>query len=269
MGKIRIKTLGDKDKELKQKKRDEARREGKKIAKLKEKTDVKEAEVPAVEEKIEENIPSAAQDVKETVKKDKPQKERVRSKRYQKAKSYLDKTRAYKFSDALKLVRKTSLAKFDATVELHINTLEKGIKGNVTLPHGNGKKIKIAVVDDEILGQIEKGKIDFDVLISHPSFMPRLARLAKVLGPKGLMPNPKNGTISENPVEAAKKFAGSMQFKTESDFPIIHTVIGKASFDDDKLEDNFKAFIKAVGTLKIRNVYLKSTMSPSVRVEIV
>ena len=180
----------------------------------------------------------------------------------------IDKTKTYPFNQAIALVKKTNLSKFDPTIEVHINTLEKGIRGNVVLPHGLGKELKVVVVDDKVLADVETGKINFDVLISHPSFMPKLAKLAKILGPKGLMPNPKTATISENPEEAARKFSGTLQFKTESEFPIIHSVIGKASFENKKLEENFQALIKAIGAEKIKSVFLKSTMSPSVRVKL-
>lgn len=262
MGKIRIKTLGDKEKEQKQKQKDEARREGKKIAKQKIKEETVEIKPVPDAPVVEETTVS-----KKTAKSAKP-KGKIRSKRYQKAKSYIDKTKKYQFTQALELVKKTSPKGFDATIELHINTTEKGIKGSVTLPHGIGKQIQVSVVTDELIKEIENGKINFHVLIAHPSFMPKLARLAKVLGPKGMMPNPKNGTISDKPEEAAKRYAGTLQYKTESDFPIIHTVIGKMSFEEKKLEENFRALISSVNPLKISTVFLKSTMSPSVKVEI-
>lgn len=267
MGKIRVKTLGDKDKEKKQKERDEARREGKKTAKLKGKGGGRIAEMEGTElPKQAEEIEAAKTTTEE--KKEKFVSKHIRSKSYLKARGFIDKTKNYPLEEALNLIRKTNLAKFDATVEVHINTIEKGIKGSVSLPHGVGRQFKIAIVNDEIITEIEKGKTNFDVLIAHPSFMPKLAKLAKILGPKGLMPNPKNGTISENPQEAAKKFAGTLQFKTENEFPILHTVIGKMSFDNQKLIENFLALIKAVDALKIKNVFIKSSMSPSVKVEI-
>jgi large subunit ribosomal protein L1 len=99
--------------------------------------------------------------------------------------------------------------------------------------------------------------------------MPRLARVARVLGPRGLMPNPKNGTVTPKPDEAAKKFTGGqVNYKTEAKFPILHLVVGKVSFGDAKLEENIKVAIKTVSTKNIRNITLKSTMSPGIKVDI-
>lgn len=285
MGKIRIKALGDENREKKQKAADQARREGKKLAKLKGKSGGRIVEVEGIE--IPEQEPRQHKDAEseETLKnnvsvsqksseplrsqeKHEEYRKRTRSTRYTHVRALVDKTKVYPLTQALDLVRKTSLTRFDATVEMHINTEELGIRGSVTLPYGTGKQLKVAVVTNELLADIEKGKINFDVLISSPSFMPKLARLAKVLGPKGLMPNPKSGTISENPEEAAKKFSGTLQYKTEAEFPIIHTIIGKVGFENKKLEENFWSLINAIGAEKIKSVFLKSTMSPSVRVKL-
>lgn len=271
MGKIRIKTLGDEEKEKKQQEKDEARRSGKKIAKLKGKGGGRIPEMEGVEIPEEETSPTSplpSPTRRGDTRGEVPEvKKKIRSQRYTKARSLIDRTKVYPLLTALELVKKANLTKFDPTIEVHINTLEKGIKGNVVLPHGLGKELRVAVVTDKLLEEIAKGKINFDVLISHPNFMPKLAKLAKILGPKGLMPNPKNGTISDNPEEATKKFSGTLQFKTEGDFPIIHSIIGKASFAEKKLEENFQALINAIGVVKIKSVYLKATMSPSVKVE--
>jgi len=124
------------------------------------------------------------------------------------------------------------------------------------------------VADEAILAEVEKGKINFDVLVATPSMMPQLAKVARVLGPRGLMPNPKNGTITDKPEEAIKKLsAGQVSFKTESAAPIIHVSIGKLSFEDKKLNDNMKAMLTAIGEANIKSAILKSTMSPAIRLE--
>ncbi len=277
MGKIRIKTLGDEEKEKKQKKQDVARREGKKLTKLKGKGGGRIVEMEGVETLSEDEKPgnTETQNISVSPKISAPQRSRKtirkqkRSGRYLKARSFVDKTKTYSLDEAIALVKKTNVTKFDATMEVHVNTLVKDIKGRVTLPHGIGKEIKVAVADDRLLAQVEAGKIDFDVLISHPSFMAKLAKVAKILGPKGLMPNPKNGTISENPIDLAKKFSSALHFKTEADFPLIHSVIGKTNFPDNKLAENLNVLIKAIGVDKIKTLYLKATMSPSVKVAIV
>jgi large subunit ribosomal protein L1 len=125
------------------------------------------------------------------------------------------------------------------------------------------------IVDDKILEKIEQGVIDFDVLVAHPSFMPKLAKFARVLGPKGLMPNPKAGTVSPNPEEVVKKFEkGVLRWKTEPKFPLIHQLIGKISFDEKALIENAAAFVKAVGKPHIKAVFIKTTMSPSLRLDV-
>ena len=161
------------------------------------------------------------------------------------------------------------MAKFDETVELHVNTIATGISGNITLPHGAGKKTRVAIATDALIAEIEKGKIDFDVLLSAPEMMPKLAKVAKILGPRGLMPNPKNGTISPKPEELAKKFEeGLMNFKTEAKAPIIHMVVGKMSFGPEKLSENIASAIDAIKKANIINVTLKSSMSPGIKLKV-
>ncbi|KKR29949.1 MAG: 50S ribosomal protein L1 [Candidatus Gottesmanbacteria bacterium GW2011_GWC2_39_8] len=174
---------------------------------------------------------------------------------------------------ALKLLRDVTLTKFDGTVEIHINTVEKGLRGSVQLPHGTGREVRVKIADDKtidaIVESINGGKIDFDVLIAHPGVMSKLARVARILGPKGLMPNPKSGTISPTPEKVADKMSkGEIQWKTEADFPLIHQVLGKLSFKDEQLQDNFKALVKSIDQIKISKITIKSTMSPGIKVEL-
>lgn len=192
-----------------------------------------------------------------------------RSAKYKTALLEIDKNKTYPLSEAIELLRKVKLSKFDETVELHVNTTQAGISGQVKLPNGSGKEIRIAIADDELLGKIEAGKIDFDILIAEPTMMAKLAKVAKILGPKGLMPNPKNGTISENPQEAMKKFqGGQVYFKTESKIPVMHLSVGKTSFDDKKLLENIETMIAAIKKDRIRKITLKSTMSPGIRLQV-
>lgn len=288
MGKIKIATLGSEEEAaLKDKQR--VKREEKKKRELSQKVHIpgmkggqRVKSVGASEEEIEKLAKLA-----ETVEKDqqtgihlrkeedKPKKSRVRnrSKLYKQALMKVDHNRLYPIGEGLTLLREVALAKFDETVELHLNTSDKGLRGNVQLPHGTGKEMKVAIADagsiDKILEDVEQGIIDFDMLIAQPSVMGKLAKVAKFLGPKGLMPNPKNGTISEKPEEVAKKFqGGSVNWKTEAEFPIIHAVIGKLSFKDKQLEENFKALIKSITPDKIQKVTLKSSMSPGIKIQI-
>jgi len=260
MGKIRTKIVGDEEAEKKQAEKAKVRREAKKIAQPQEDSD-KDFE-PA--EKIE-SLPKSDKKKKE----DKNTSARARGKKYRKAKAEFDSTKAYSLLEAITLLKKNSYAKFDESFELHLNLLTTSVSGQVSLPHGSGKTVRVAIVDDKLIEDITDGKIEFDILVAHPSFMPKLAKVAKILGPRGLMPNPKTGTVSEKPEELAKKFAGgSLRFKSEAKFPILHQVVGKKSFEDKQLVENVAAFLKAVDGKNITSAYLKTSMSPSVLLQI-
>jgi len=197
----------------------------------------------------------------------KPKQVRTRSKPYQIAKAKTDPNKAYSIPEALKLLRTVSLTKFDPSVELHISLLESPASlVSVTLPHSTGKSKKIAVFSDSLLPQIESGKTNFDVLLATPADMPKLVKLAKILGPKGLMPNPKTGTIVDNPTETAKKLIAqnTLALKPEKSAPVIHTTVGKLSFSDKDLSDNISAILSAL--THTQKVVLKSTMSPAIKI---
>jgi large subunit ribosomal protein L1 len=272
MGKIRTRTIGLEDVEEKQKKEQKRKAVEKKISKKH-----LEAKIAAeTKEKIDnegnvKKLPSVKSTDVELKKKDtkKQAKEKARGKNYQKSKKLVDRTKIYSLIEAIELLKKMKYAKFDESVELHLNVDKSGLRGEVELPHSTGKNVRVKIVDDILLADLEKGKIEFDVLVTHPSFMPKLAKFAKVLGPKGLMPNPKAGTISPKPEEVVKKFAkGTMRFKTEAKFPLIHQMIGKVSFADKQLSENAQAFLLAVGKLHIKSAFVKTTMSPSVKIDI-
>lgn len=274
MGKIRTKVLGSEE-EKEQKQKDKARREGKKQREKKEKPAEEEIveEKKAAEVKVKKSSEPAP--LEETEKEAKPiKKEESKPKKsagrqYLKVKTFVDRTKKYPLSEAVKLAKKTSYTKFDGTVEIHINTLEKGLRGTVALPHGTGKTIRIAEASDELIKEIETGKINFDILISTPQMMPKLAKVAKILGPKGLMPNPKSGTVTAEPDKLKEKLShGQIQYRSESDFPIIHQSIGKVSFDESQLEENIKAIIEAVGKKNIVSASLNCTMGPGIKISL-
>lgn len=299
MGKIRIKTLGiEEEEELrkKEKERREQKKLRKKLAKLpgmrggekiadasvsleefekierkakkeavKKVYGVEEEKVvpkkPEVEEKAKEEKPTVAKEEKI------PPTPRIRSRSYQKAAKLVDRKKTYPIEEAIELVKKTSYSKFIGSVEVHINLFEKGLKVSVILPYGIGKERKIVICDEKILKELEEGKINFDVLIATPEFMPKLAKFARILGPKGLMPNPKQGTVTTEPEKLLGELkAGRIDLKTESDAPIIHTVIGKVNFETKKLIENFNKLIEAIGKPKIKSVFVKATMGPSIKV---
>lgn len=290
MGKIRVKTF-DESSEADEAKL-KAKREMKKAEKVAQKnadkaqdelyiekkeadnenivTEAKEHSEIQVETQFDQTpVETSAQETKSSDKKHKKEKF-ITSKevgaRHKQNLTIVSKTQNYNLDQALSALKKFKKSNFDETVELHINTKEKGISGQLTLPHGTGKTLVIKIADDAILAEVEKGKINFDVLVATPSMMPKLAKVARVLGPRGLMPNPKNGTITENPEDAVKKLSGGqISYKTESASPIIHAIVGKVSFDDKKLSENITAFLSNVGSANIKNVTLKSTMSPAIR----
>lgn len=268
MGKIRVKTLGDEAAEKQQKEEAKKRAEAKKVE-LKEKTTEKNAE--EAETTVQETPKTVSSYAKKASLKNKRDKH---SKSYQKVATLVDKNKTYSLDEALKLLPQLKLTKFDETVELHINTTDKGISGNVSLPHGTGKQVRVAIANqtedpkavEELVKKIDAGTIDFDVLLATPDAMPKLARVAKFLGPRGLMPNPKNGTVTPKPEEAAKRFEGGLvNFKTEAKFPLLHMAVGKLSFGEEKLTENIKVALHAVQMKNVKNVTLKSTMSPGLK----
>lgn len=191
-----------------------------------------------------------------------------RSKKYKLAKAKVDKNKNYKIEDAVKLVKETSYSKFDGSVELHLVVKKKGLSANATLPHSAGKLKKIEVADEKTLEKLKAEKIDFDILLATPEMMPKLVPFAKLLGPKGLMPNPKTQTIIKDKKDAAKFSKNSLNLKTEKDTPIIHTVVGKVSQKDKELSENINATVDAINPKNIVKAYLKPTMGPSVKLQI-
>ncbi|MCX6783625.1 MAG: 50S ribosomal protein L1 [candidate division WWE3 bacterium] len=205
------------------------------------------------------------------------------------------------FLEALKTIREyAKSSKFDQTVELHLNLgidptkQEQAVKATLTLPNGTGKEKKVLLITadsaktiadltggEEIVEKIIKGtlkpKVDFDAIVTTPEMMPKLARAAKILGPQGLMPSPKNGSVTATPEKAIAEIKkGQINLKTEKDAPVIHTLIGKLSFSDEKLEANFKAVIDALTAAKpakvkgkfIKEIFLKATQTKAAIVEI-
>jgi large subunit ribosomal protein L1 len=221
-------------------------------------------------------------------------------KRFIKAEEAIDRSQLYPLEDAVKLVQRNATAKFDETIEVALNLgvdprhADQMVRGTVNLPHGTGKTLRVAVFArgdkaeeakaagadivgaEDLAETIQGGTIDFDRCIATPDMMPVVGRLGRVLGPRGLMPNPKLGTVTTNvaqAVEAAK--GGQVQFRVEK-AGIIHGGVGKASFDEAKLIENIKAFVDAVNRAKptgakgtyLRRVAVSSTMGPGVHVDL-
>lgn len=283
MGKIRVATLGD-ESEKEQKRRAEARRQTKKSKKEKvEGVGMKGGQRVAVIEgtdirpEFKKLVEEVEEGEKQESKKARKAKQKIRSKRYKEVAGMVDRTKLYLLAEAISLVKKTSLTKFDGTVELHVNLNPTSLgdtkgdyRASVSLPHGTGKEVRVMIADDAVLLSIEAGKMDFDVLVAHPSMMPKLAKFARILGPKGLMPNPKNGTVSPTPEKRGKELAhGQINIKAEPGNPIVHLPVGKVSFDDKKLIENIDAIFAAIGRSKIARATLASTMGPGVKVALI
>jgi len=265
MGKVKTRILGLEDVEEKQKKEQKEKSKQKKAEKKASKTKTKipeEKKQEPVVDKVKEVKEKKATGVKKTA-------VRNRGKAYQKAKKEIDRSKKYSITEAIKILKEIKFTKINESVELHLNVDKTGLKGEVDLPYSTGKTTRIKIVDDKILTDLENGKIEFDVLITHPSYMPKLAKFAKILGPKGLMPNPKSGTISAKPEEVAKKFEkGMLHWKTEPKFPLIHQLIGKLAAGNEELVENASKFLQSVGKVHVLSAYIKSTMSPSIKLDL-
>ena len=224
-----------------------------------------------------------------------------RGKRYVEAAKAVDRSIQYDTADAIALVQKNASAKFDETVEVHIRTgcdgrhAEQQIRGAVVLPHGTGKTVRILVFAkgpkadeaeaagadfvgaEELIPKIQnEGWLDFDVVVATPDMMGVVGRLGRVLGPKGLMPNPKAGTVTMDVTKAINDIkAGKIEYRLDKN-NIVHAPIGKASFDEQKLTDNFQTLIDAIMKAKpsaVKGAYLKSvtltsTMGPGVKLNV-
>ncbi len=193
----------------------------------------------------------------------------VRSKKYQAVRAKVDRTKNYPLDQAAETVLQTSYSKFTGSIIADVVVKDQKVSVDVAFPHSTGKTVKVAVVTEALLKKIEAGTIDFDILVSHPKFMPQLAKLAKILGPKGLMPNPKNGTISPDPEKRAKELeSGKTTIKTERKAPLIHAIVGKTDQKAKEVAANVEALIKAIGVTKITKLTLSATMGPGVKVDI-
>ena len=221
------------------------------------------------------------------------------SKRKQALLEKIDANKNYSIEEAIKTVKDLKSAKFDETVEVALNLnldprhADQMLRSSVVLPHGTGKKVTVAVFakgenidkakeagadiigDDELLAKIQEGQIDFDIVIATPDMMGVLGRVARILGPKGLMPNPKTGTVTPNVAEAVKNAkGGQVNFRTDKKGN-IHAGIGKVSFDENQLKENLETFLTKINRLKpasakgryILNGALSLTMSPSVKLD--
>lgn len=222
-----------------------------------------------------------------------------RSKAHKAATTNIDSEKNYTAAEAVKIMRDSTKVKFDATAEVHFSLgidprhADQQIRTTTTLPHGTGKSVTIVAFCDEdevpkakaagateaggaeLIDKVAKGWTDFDVAVATPAMMKSLAKAARVLGPKGLMPNPKSGTVTPDIDKAIKELAGGrLEFRNDKN-GLIHTIFGKLSFSDDQLTENLEAMVKAVKDAKpagqkgnyINQITVCSTMSPGIKLE--
>lgn len=229
-----------------------------------------------------------------------------RSKKYLETAEKVEKTKDYPLNEALEKVKEVSYTKFEGSIEIHINTRQKNLRGLVNLPFAAGKSLRVAamgrgaadsgadvIVDDAVMADLEKGRINFDALVVSPDQMPKMARLARILGPRGLMPNPKNGTISDDLKKAVAELQGGkteyehssstnepegstspsrknapVQYKTQKDSQVIHLSVGKVNQEKAQVAANIKTLYQTLGKSRVKRVILAPTMGPSVRVSL-
>jgi ribosomal protein L1 len=243
------------------------------------------------------NTATTEKEAKAEKKPTRPRHERA-GKKYRQSFELVDKNRAYSLTDAVDLVIKTASTKFDSTVEMHVNLgvdpkqADQNIRENLVLPAGTGKAVRIAVMaeddqattaagaditkSEDLLAQLDKEEINFDILIATPGSMAKLGKYARLLGPRGLMPNPKSGTVTSDVAKAVKEAkAGKVEYRVDES-GIVHLGIGKVSFGQAKISQNAEAAISSIKGAKpaslkgiyIKSVYLTTTMGPSVKVDV-
>lgn len=193
---------------------------------------------------------------------------RGRSGKYQAVRAKVDKTKFYDLPEAVELVKKLAYSTFPGSVEAHVEAKTTGLSKEITFPHSTGKSVTVAILDDSLLEQISQGQTNFDVLLATPDQMGKLTKHAKLLGPKGLMPNPKNGTLTAEP-EAKKKEleAGKIMIKTEKKAPLFHLVVGKTSQSDEEVVANVEHLLRVLGT-EVKKLSLSASMGPGVKVQV-
>ncbi len=219
------------------------------------------------------------------------------SKRYKEVLKNTDRTKEYSIIDAVKALKENSKVKFvetlDCSIKLGVDPrhADQMIRGTVSLPNGTGKKVRVLVITkskaqeavdagadyagfEEYIEKIKGGWTDVDVIVASPDTMSELGKLGKILGPKGLMPNPKSGTVTQDVAQAVKEVkAGKIEFRVEK-AGIVHTPLGKLNFEAEKLEENAKAFLNTIVKMKpssakgqyVKSIYLSSTMGPGLRI---
>jgi len=223
----------------------------------------------------------------------------ARGKQYQAASDKIDSEKSYDLEEAIALVKEAAFAKFDESIDIAVKLgvnpkhADQMVRGSVSLPNGTGKEVRILVFckgekakdaeaagadfvgDEELVAKVQEGWTDFDKVVATPDMMAQVGKLGKVLGPRGLMPNPKVGTVTQDVAKVVKELkAGMIEFRVDK-MGIIHTTIGKKSFEDVKLKENLVALVETLLKLKpssakgtyVRGIYISATMGPRVKLD--
>jgi len=252
---------------------------------------IAEAEEKQAKEERKEHAAEEGEKPKQAAKPARSRLER-QGKKFQEAAKLVEADKVYTVDEAIELALKTNPAKFDATVEVHVNLgvdprhADQNIRDNLVLPAGTGKDVRVAVFADEdaagadisgieeLTKQLDKGQMNFDILIATPANMPKLGKYARALGPRGLMPNPKSGTVTTDVAKAVKEAkAGRVEYRVDST-GIVHIGFGKVSFGKAKLEENLRAIFASLKSNKpssvkgtyVKAIHVTTTMGPSITV---
>lgn len=266
MGKTKIQIVGEKTQNAKrktEKKKSLKKEKGIRVPGLK----GGERVVAVSGEPIEENVANVEK--VERVEKAKEKRQKQRGKKYLAARTKVEPQKSYSYGDAARLVKETSITRFPGSVELHLVLAKNNLNTSTELPYSTGKTKKIEIASDETLAKLKEGKIDFDVLLATPEMMPKLVPYAKILGPKGLLPNPKQGTLTNDPEKAKEKFGGkNLQVKSEKKAPLAHLVIAKTSQAEEEIAANIKAVIESIEPKNIQKAVLSASMGPGIKVTV-
>ncbi|MEK7171260.1 MAG: hypothetical protein AAB774_03070 [Patescibacteria group bacterium] len=199
-----------------------------------------------------------------------------RSKKYLAARAKVETGKLYLLADALTLVKELSMSKFDGSVEIHLRLNKKKAKGStessrgvVHLPHGTGKEKKVVVLDEKMIDEIAKTKkMDFDICIASPELMPKVAKIAKILGPKGKMPDPKSGTVTNDPKKVMEEIkGGKTEYRVDAS-GIVHQIIGKVSWEDTKLAENAKVVMAIYPKSRLNSAFVTASIAPSIPLDL-
>lgn len=271
MGKTKISVVGEKTENVKRPLR-QSGREASKTEKRKSLKKEKGVRVPGLKggervvavsgEPVEEKVA----EIEKVERVEKARRVKQRGKKYLAAQTKVDPGKNYTPEEAARLAKETSFSRFNGSVELHL-VLARGLSTSLELPYSTGKTRKIEIANEETIEKLKEGKVDFDVLLAAPQMMPKLVPFAKLLGPRGLLPNPKQGTLVPDPEKTKEKFGGkSLQIKSEKNAPLVHLVVAKTSQKEEEITANIRAVIKTIEPKNIQKAVVSASMGPGIKI---